>query len=1343
MRSNHERIMNLWSDPTTQFIGVNRANGYVTLEHSWYLTKQSTGLGSWPVKKSPVRWWQRADNSQTEEEIPNIKSVSIDRDISQDAATCSISLNNQWMKTNFAAQLANELGYPGYFTFNRGRSAEARSRWQHEANSWVGKIVPGALLRTYQGYGGHGMTRQEAIDGGYITLTGCWIVDDVTISAKSGLIELNCRDMMSLLIDQIIYPPLIPSGLYPLRYQRWVDTTRKIGYKPKQPSAPVLVSGTTVPARYETSSVDAWYGSNYTLHGHKGTDSIDGSSTTYALGEGNSGPDKPFATSYWQYTTGGAQVGAIRVNCWKGGYTMYVSVMENGRWAGSTRVPYDESSLYGTQPTVVDTHADIPYIKSVGCPADTAFTVNLPRVYRADRIRISFRHLYDSNIGPWEYRAGVREFRALTASTTSTGTTRPYGWGVIESHPTLDGYWTQSYEGKIQAFGQCFHYGDRYGLTSNTYIDMAATIDGLGYWVLNTKGQVAAFGNAVDYGSYSGTTTNGIAIQRTHTGLGYWIIFRGGTIASFGDAPVYANVSLATGAVVVDAGAMKDDYGLWILDDDGFVHQRGAAPDYGEVNDFADFELNHAQALSVSPTQDGFIISGFAGWVSGYGEINSTSPYGVQRVGAVTAGYDPSTGTLIESVAINYEGTGYWALNTDGNIYPRGDVTFWGSPGSGIATTRRDGNYKDYAEIIKDLLLWSGFWLKEDLAGTDTPQVYGNIESTGIFSPDPLPQDMFDKKPVIDPINQIKEIVGYISWVDDEGAFRWECVDDQTEALTRRGWVSGHEMLPGDEVLGLNRETGRTEWVPVDDVARYDVQDEDLVRLQGRAHSSLTTSNHRWWVTRAHDRNDLGRWRTSNEITTEDRIPIAAPRADAPTLAAHSDEFVELVAWWYTEGTIRAGNKCGEIYQSHSVNPDLVDRIRTCFEKVTQSPPGFLRNGHEWRETRVAHDVVAWRFKGAIFDALIAVAPDRVPTPEFLSSLTETQAKLFVDTSVLADGHTWGGRYSEFVQKDERRVRAFEMACCLAGRAFRTRWASDREIFRTKVMRSTGVKPAGAANIDAGKESAYGLQRYTGMVWCPKMQRHHVWLARRDGTVFFTGNSPNWWQSGNFWDTGGHTDFIPEIDERIQLTDYRVRFVKDKDRSEIIITTDEPTAGFEDTVTTRYVPSNSLLRGMNVPAMIKMPNEVSKEEQEIMAELIGLHLWFARRVGNITCVANPALQINDQVRIFERVTSETFVHYIRGISSSHDFDSGQYMMDITTNWLGTEDGNWAITSEDVSAPIGEESDYLDQFTISSRLLLFAQQLVKAQNLSDPIVLDSTDVDQVPVDDGSASGTEAP
>lgn len=109
------------------------------------------------------------------------------------------------------------------------------------------------------------------------------------------------------------------------------------------------------------------------------------------------------------------------------------------------------------------------------------------------------------------------------------------------------------------------------------------------------------------------------------------------------------------------------------------------------------------------------------------------------------------------------------------------------------------------------------------------------------------------------------------------------CVDTETEALTRRGWLSWHDIAVGDDVLALT-DDGSAEWQPVHAVNVFPGRHR-MLRVGGRGHSSLTTANHRWVTER---RTGQGGARyyvseivTTDTLTTEHRIPIAAPRGAA------------------------------------------------------------------------------------------------------------------------------------------------------------------------------------------------------------------------------------------------------------------------------------------------------------------------------------------------------------------------------------------------------------------------------------------------------------------------------
>lgn len=90
-------------------------------------------------------------------------------------------------------------------------------------------------------------------------------------------------------------------------------------------------------------------------------------------------------------------------------------------------------------------------------------------------------------------------------------------------------------------------------------------------------------------------------------------------------------------------------------------------------------------------------------------------------------------------------------------------------------------------------------------------------------------------------------------------------------------------------------------------------------------------------------------------------------------------------------------------------------------------------------------------------------------------------------------------------------------------------------------------------------------------------------------------------------------------------------------------------------------------------------NFTSKKETRVMAELIAVRALFSYRTGSVTIPGFPGLQVDDQVRIVERVTEEGFIHYLKSISSSLDMVSGTYTYTLDTHWLGIDPkSKWLI-----------------------------------------------------------------
>ena len=330
------------------------------------------------------------------------------------------------------------------------------------------------------------------------------------------------------------------------------------------------------------------------------------------------------------------------------------------------------------------------------------------------------------------------------------------------------------------------------------------------------------------------------------------------------------------------------------------------------------------------------------------------------------------------------------------------------------------------------------------------------------------------------------------------------CVDDQTEALTRSGWKRHDQLQAGDEVWGVDPETWTAGWTPVRSVHRF-TGSRPMLSLESRVHSSLTTGQHRWLTERydGHQRRIKREWRTSSSLVQGSRIPLAAPSVDA-SAAIHSDAFVELVAWFWTEGCHHWGHRhwCGaSLGQSRKANPGHVDRIESCL-RLEFGDPGRSHEGGAWYATE-RDGMVEFHLSEKVASVLrdVVSAPEKVVDPAFIAGLTHAQLGLFIDVSLAADGSVGGDGVRVLAQSSEQRIRSFEMACVLAGIPVHTHHTGSG-MWSCRLLKRTRCRPL----FHQSEESTSKWVHHDGVVWCPETGTG-TWLARRNGTVYYTGNS--------------------------------------------------------------------------------------------------------------------------------------------------------------------------------------------------------------------------------------------
>lgn len=175
----------------------------------------------------------------------------------------------------------------------------------------------------------------------------------------------------------------------------------------------------------------------------------------------------------------------------------------------------------------------------------------------------------------------------------------------------------------------------------------------------------------------------------------------------------------------------------------------------------------------------------------------------------------------------------------------------------------------------------------------------------------------------------------------------------------------------------------------------------------------------------------------------------------------------------------------------------------------------------------------------------------------------------------------------------------------------------------------------------------------------------------------------NVWTLGN-WITGnapnpGRTSKMLTIDERQVLMGLEASLNSRNIREGVFVGN---VTGQFAAIAPGYNPNDTGLR--RVSGWTDQ-NFSSVDEAKMMADLITVRQLFAYRSDTVQIPGFLGIQIDDQVRIFERVTSEGFVHYVKGVASTNDAETGQWTFNLQTHWLGDHpNGKWIFDRSQLS-----------------------------------------------------------
>ncbi len=256
------------------------------------------------------------------------------------------------------------------------------------------------------------------------------------------------------------------------------------------------------------------------------------------------------------------------------------------------------------------------------------------------------------------------------------------------------------------------------------------------------------------------------------------------------------------------------------------------------------------------------------------------------------------------------------------------------------------------------------------------------------------------------------------------------CVDEETEALTKRGWLKQDQLTEQDIILSYDIESEQLKWSPIHEIFRNEY-DGKMFHLTGNGLNALVTPGHRF-VTK-----ERGRVAVEKLIQKDHLVLMGKPLADPP-MKKYSDAFVKLVGWAVTEGSYKLGKTTHGVTISQKKTIGI-EKIKECLEETGAKYSQRIVTEDTFTKVGNLKGMYVWNITGPIANQIIEVATtqNKVLTQEFLDALTQDQRLLLIDAMIGGDGHTHFSQSDHlqrfYYQKNKEHTDAFITLCTMAG----------------------------------------------------------------------------------------------------------------------------------------------------------------------------------------------------------------------------------------------------------------------------------------------------------------------
>jgi hypothetical protein len=373
----------------------------------------------------------------------------------------------------------------------------------------------------------------------------------------------------------------------------------------------------------------------------------------------------------------------------------------------------------------------------------------------------------------------------------------------------------------------------------------------------------------------------------------------------------------------------------------------------------------------------------------------------------------------------------------------------------------------------------------------------------------------------------------------------------RTRILTSRGWLTPDQVRVGDEAIGYNCETGRSEWTRVERVVHY--RQAETVRFGNAYWSVECTPEHRWLMEHVSYESPVGvtsgrrgyvpgrkeviRGEALTELRcrrAKHRVILARPADLGGSLPITMNE-AALLGWVAGDGTVAEAKdywrprkpeqpatpdapygyrRDGQPKKNRSGRPrrtDLQHKVSSFYIKIVQSKPEhfaaierasadapYVGRGISVSAHGKRRECRSWQLGADYSKDLLERAghPKRDSVQQVLA-MSPAQREAWLEAIIASEG-TCEGTKTTIYQDDGPIADAIELAIYLSGkRPSRTRDSRGEGNWAIRITAPTiGGPQRSSFMTEAGHQNVWSAITDLGS-----------WTAEQDGQVFLTGNS--------------------------------------------------------------------------------------------------------------------------------------------------------------------------------------------------------------------------------------------